>query len=489
MKERQASLIFELSRPGRRGASLPAKAEGAPEIADMLGEGLLRSSSLGLPEVTERDAVRHYTQLSEMNYGVDSGMYPLGSCTMKYNPKINEEIASLEGFWALHPQQPPETAQGALEALALLSEALSEITGMEAFSLQPAAGAQGELAGLAIAKAYLASIGQESRTQILVPDSSHGTNPASAAEAGFEAVSVPSGPDGLVDLEALKAALSEKTAALMLTNPNTLGLFEKRIDEITQAVHAAGALCYYDGANLNAVMGAARPREMGFDILHVNVHKTFSAPHGGGGPGAGPVGVRGFLADFLPGPNAVRSGEGFALYSPPSSIGQVRANAGSVGVLLKAYAYILSLGGPGLAEASEMACLNANFLKGRLKEAYSVPYEGVCMHEFVLGGLKKSGAKAKAGDVAKRLIDYGFHPPTVHFPLIVDEALMVEPTETESIEALEAFADAMLSVAREAEESPQDLLGAPHFSPVGRVDDLEAAKRPVLTYQRLKGGA
>lgn len=474
-------LIFELSSPGKKAYRLPVR---DVEEHTVLPEHLLRKSELVLPQVSEPEAVRHYTQLSMKNYGLDGGFYPLGSCTMKYNPKINEDAAAMEGLRDLHPYQPESTVQGALQLMYELGGMLSEITGMEKFSLQPAAGAHGELTGLMIFKAYHENRGDGRRKKIIVPDSSHGTNPASAAEAGFEIIEIKSAADGTVDLEALKSVLSDEVAGLMLTNPNTLGLFESNIKEIADLVHKAGGLLYYDGANMNAIMGVTRPGDMGFDVIHLNLHKTFSTPHGGGGPGAGPIGVSKRLVSYLPQPTIEKkeNGDYFLKTDEPMSIGKVRSFYGSFGILVRAYCYIKSMGAKGLKEASQTAVLNANYLKEKLKGHYELPFDRICMHEFVLAGLKAKAADVATLDIAKRLIDLGYHPPTIYFPLIVDQALMIEPTETESRETLDAFAEAMIQIAEEAKTKPDLLKEAPVTAAVGRLDEVGAARKPKLKW-------
>ncbi|KHO61324.1 glycine dehydrogenase [Thermoanaerobacter sp. YS13] len=478
-------LIFELSNKGRKAYTLPKLDVEEKPLEDILPQQMMRKEEIELPEVSEVDIIRHYTLLSNKNYGVDTGFYPLGSCTMKYNPKINEDMASLVSFTALHPYQPVETVQGALKLMYELENMLSEITGMDKFSLQPAAGAHGELTGLMIIKAYHEHRNDKKRKKIIVPDSAHGTNPASATVAGFDVIEIKSNKEGAIDLEALKAVLNDEVAGLMLTNPSTLGLFEENIVEIARLVHEAGGLLYYDGANLNAIMGITRPGDMGFDVVHLNLHKTFSTPHGGGGPGAGPVGVKKELADFLPVP-VIEFKEGiYSLnYDRPLSIGKVRSFYGNFNVLIKAYSYILTMGAEGLKRASEMAVLNANYLKEKLKNHYKVAVDKVCMHEFVLAGLLEKVNDIRTLDVAKRLIDYGFHPPTIYFPLIVDEAIMIEPTETESKETLDAFIEAMIKISEEAKENPQLLKEAPHNTPVRRVDEVLAARNPVLKWSK-----
>jgi len=478
-------LIFELSNKGRKAYTLPKLDVEEKPLEDILPQQMMRKEEIELPEVSEVDIIRHYTLLSNKNYGVDTGFYPLGSCTMKYNPKINEDMASLVGFTALHPYQPVETVQGALKLMYELENMLSEITGMDKFSLQPAAGAHGELTGLMIIKAYHEHRNDKKRKKIIVPDSAHGTNPASATVAGFDVIEIKSNKEGAIDLAALKAVLDDEVAGLMLTNPSTLGLFEENIVEIARLVHEAGGLLYYDGANLNAIMGITRPGDMGFDVVHLNLHKTFSTPHGGGGPGAGPVGVKKELADFLPVPVIEFKDGIYSLnYDRPLSIGKVRSFYGNFNVLIKAYSYILTMGAEGLKRASEMAVLNANYLKEKLKNHYKVAVDKVCMHEFVLAGLLEKVNDIRTLDVAKRLIDYGFHPPTIYFPLIVDEAIMIEPTETESKETLDAFIEAMIKISEEAKENPQLLKEAPHNTPVRRVDEVLAARNPVLKWSK-----
>ncbi len=474
-------LIFERGAPGRGTRLYPGC--DVPDCA--LDPALLRGSPPALAEVSEVEAVRHYTWLSTRNFGVDTGFYPLGSCTMKYNPKENEAFARLPGFAGVHPLQDPATAQGCLSLMYDLSDWLSRICGMAAFTLQPAAGAHGELTGLLCIRAYHRNRGDAKRTVVLVPDSAHGTNPASAAMAGLEVREVPSGPDGMVDLDALDGLLGEDVAALMLTNPNTLGLFERNIVEIARRVHAAGGLLYYDGANANAILMQSRPGDMGFDVVHLNLHKTFSTPHGGGGPGAGPVGVSERLFPFLPTPIVVKDSDGFFRLDSdrPLSIGSVRSFYGNFGVLVRAYAYILRNGEAGLAEVSEAAVANASYLRERLKGPFTLPYEAPSMHEFVLSGLSQKEAGCSTLDMAKRLIDYGYHPPTIYFPLVVKEAMMIEPTETETRETLDAFADALLRIAGEVGSDPDLLHDAPHDTPVTRLDELRAARTPVLRWK------
>ncbi|MEG6616474.1 aminomethyl-transferring glycine dehydrogenase subunit GcvPB [Peptococcaceae bacterium 1198_IL3148] len=477
-------LIFELSRPGRQGVALPQNDVPAKSLADLIPASMLRQDEPELPEVSEVDAVRHFTRLSRLNYGVDVGFYPLGSCTMKYNPKINEDVANMPGFTRLHPYQPEETVQGALELMYLTQQYLGEITGMDAFSLQPAAGAHGELTGLLIIKAYLKHKGLN-RTKVIVPDSAHGTNPASAALAGFKVVQVKSDTRGNVDVEALRQVVDEDTAALMLTNPSTLGLFEENIVEIAEIVHNAGGLLYYDGANMNAIMGITRPGDMGFDVVHLNLHKTFSTPHGGGGPGSGPVGVKADLAPFLPRPVVVKENDQYRLdYRQPLSIGKMRSFYASFSVVIKAFAYMLTEGGSGLKSVSEHAVLNANYLMRKLAEHLNIPYDRICMHEFVCQPkeLKEKGVHTL--DLAKRMLDYGYHPPTIYFPLIVEEAMMLEPTETESKEVLDDFANNIIKILQEAASDPEMVKSAPHSTPVGRLDEVTAARNPVLRHRK-----
>lgn len=490
-------LVFELSVKGRRAFEELKTEVPAVPAEKLMPQEYLRKDAAELPEISEVDAVRHYTGLSKRNHGVDSGFYPLGSCTMKYNPKINEDIANLAGFSKIHPLQPDYAAQGCLELMYKMQRMLAEITGMHEFTLQPAAGAHGELTGLMILKAYQKHIGQANRTKMIVPDSAHGTNPASAAMLGYEIIEVKSDSRGNVDIEALKGLLDGNVAGLMLTNPNTLGLFDENILEISKLVHDAGGLLYYDGANMNAIMGICRPGDMGFDIVHLNLHKTFSTPHGGGGPGSGPVGVRKELAEFLPGPLAAFSegtggcgcrecsdeAEGGYYYLKkdlPLSIGAVKAFYGNFGVIVKAFSYILTMGAEGLREASETAVLNANYLMQRLRKSFVLPYDRVCKHEFVLSGERQKGKGVSTLDMAKRLLDFGFHPPTTYFPLIVKEAIMIEPTETESRETLDLFAETMEQIACEADEEPEKVTGAPHSTVVTRLDETRAARKPVL---------
>lgn len=494
-------LIFEKSSPGRRCFVPPACDVPEKPITNLLPQKMLRKREIQLPEVSEIDVVRHFTRLSQKNFCVDTNFYPLGSCTMKYNPKINEDAARLEGFTKLHPYQPVEQCQGILELLYTLEQMLVTISGMKAFTLQPAAGAHGELTGMMIIRAYLDKQG-EKRHKIIIPDSAHGTNPASAALCGYEVESIRSNPAGLIDVNKLKTAFDRNTAALMITNPNTLGLFEKDILEICKIAHDAGGLVYCDGANMNALLGITRPRDMGIDILHLNLHKTFSTPHGGGGPGAGPIGVTDKLKPFLPVPRietgrkstteGVRqdssvTGQGqkyyFLNYQHPDSIGRVRAFYGHIGIMIRTYTYLLSLGKEGVCKVGKFSILNANYLRHKLIKYYDIPYGKTCMHEFVISAKKQRQQGASALDIAKRLLDYGFHAPTIYFPLIVEEALMIEPTETESLETLDAFADAMVQIATDIEQKPESVRNAPKTTPVGRPDEVKAAREPTLKWE------
>lgn len=477
-------LIFELSKPSRCGYSLPANPweKGTEEIP----AALRRSEEANLPEVSELDVVRHYTNLSNMNFGVDTGFYPLGSCTMKYNPKINEEMAAMPGFKTLHPLQPDCTVQGALELYYNLNRSLSAITGMAEFTLNPFAGAQGELTGLMVIRQYHMQRGDLKRTKIIVPDSAHGTNPASAAVCGLEVVEVKSTPQGTIDIESLRPLLDDTIAGIMMTNPNTLGLFETEILEIAKLVHECGGLLYYDGANFNPLLGKVRPGDMGFDVLHLNLHKTFSTPHGGGGPGSGPVGVAAHLAEYLPNPRVTRSEDGmFHVTRNDMACGQVSGFMGNFGVLIRAYTYILSLGKQHIRLAGPLATLNANYIKESLKDCYKLPIDTLCKHEFVFDGLLDKSTGITTLDVAKRLLDYGFHAPTIYFPLLFHQAIMIEPTETESKETLDGFIEIMRTIAKEAIEDPESLHTAPHTTPVRRLDETTAAKNPILNYKEL----
>ena len=473
-------LIYEKSQAGRRGIGVPRPELPIPEVPAELA----RARPPRLPELAEPEVLRHFTELSTRTFGIDTGFYPLGSCTMKYNPRINERLVGLPGFANLHPLVEDDAAQGALELEWHLQEILREVTGLDACSLQPAAGSQGEVTGLMLFRAYFAERGEDAlRRKIVIPDTAHGTNPASVTMAGYELTHVKTDARGNIDVDDLRGKVDEHTAGLMLTNPSTLGLFDENIEEIRDIFRGAGALMYYDGANLNAVCGISRPDDMGFDVVHINLHKTFSQPHGGGGPGGGPIAVRELLAPYLPAPIVVRDGASFRLdYDRPRSIGKVRAFSGPFGVFVRSYAFIRSYG-PGLREMSEVAVLNANYVLARLKDAYDLPFDRLCMHEFVLSARtlkRKHGVGAL--DVAKRLMDYNFHPPTIYFPLIVSEALMVEPTETEAKETLDEFCEAMLQIAREAATDPELVKSAPHNRPVERLDEVRAVKQPVVRF-------
>ena len=480
-------LLFEISRPGRTGWSLDPLDVPAVDPRALLPDGQLRADIPDLPELSEVEVVRHFTRMSTWNYAVDLGLYPLGSCTMKYNPRLNERAARLAGFAHTHPLQPAPLSQGLLELIWRLERFLAETSGMDRVSLQPAAGAQGELAGIMMIRAYHAQRG-ERRSQVLIPDSAHGTNPASAALNGYDCVAIPTGPDGILHPEAVAQAMTPDVAALMLTNPNTLGLFEEHIARLCEIVHEKGGLVYGDGANLNAMLGVTRPGDQGIDVMHFNLHKTFSTPHGGGGPGAGPIGVKNVLAPYLPVPivrrQAGAEGEAFVLdYEFPHSIGRLHGNLGNVGMLVRAFAYIRSLGPDGLRRCAEMAVLNANYLRARLRASWHVPYDRSVMHECVLSDRNLEGTGVTTLDVAKRLIDYGYHPPTIYFPLIVHGALMIEPTESESVEGLDRFVEALLAIEREARETPELVRSAPHRTRHGRLDETRAARRPVLRWQ------
>ena len=469
-------LAFELSSPGRVGVALPKGDVPAAPVP----ETLLRDE-LKLPELDELTVVRHFTRLSQKNYSIDTEFYPLGSCTMNYNPKANEVAAALPGWKGSHPLASARCSQGSIELIWKLQESLKAIGGFEAVSLQPAAGAHGELAGVFMIRAYHLARGDAKRVKMLIPDSAHGTNPASCTMAGLTTVTIPSDAEGGVDMAALESACDDTVAGIMITNPSTLGLFERNIEKIARIVHAAGGLVYGDGANMNALTGVLRPADVGIDVMHFNLHKTFSTPHGGGGPGVGMVGAGKALAAYLPGPIAVREGDGYAMAAPSKTIGRMKAFYGNFGVLVRAYTYIRMLGGDGLRRVAESAVLNANYLKARLEKAYPVKYPRRCMHEFVAMGNFAEGVHTL--DIAKRMIDYGFHPPTIYFPLIVPEALMIEPTETESKETLDGFVEVMLKIAEEAKSSPELLREAPHATPVGRLDEVAAARCPVLCYR------
>lgn len=481
-------LIFELSKEGRVGYSLPKKEIEGYCMCSGLPENLKRESKPELPEVTEFDVVRHYTNLSNKNFGVDTGFYPLGSCTMKYNPRINEEMAAHPAFTGLHPELPAECAQGALEVYYNLANSLAEISGLSAFTLNPYAGAHGELTGLMIMRQYHIQRGDLKRTKVIVPDSAHGTNPASAAVCGLEIVEVKSTANGTVDVEDLKPLLDDTIAGIMMTNPNTLGIFETETPEISRLVHVCGGLLYYDGANLNAVLGKCRPGDMGFDIMHINLHKTFSTPHGGGGPGDGPVGVRAGLEHLLPNPQVKRDADGkFYIDTDDKSAGYVSNFLGNFAVIARAYTYILTLGRENVKMVGPLAVLNANYVKESLKNEYYLPIEGVCKHEFVFDGLADKSTGVTTLDIAKRLLDYGYHAPTIYFPLLFHQSIMIEPTETESKETLDEFIAVMKKVAKEAIENPDVVKSAPHSTPVRRLDETTAARFPKTTYRQMKG--
>jgi len=479
MNKDKQFLLPDISKPGKLGCRLPE----LDVPTAKLPAGKFLRQELALPELSEAELVRYFTALSRKNYGLDTGFYPLGSCTMKYNPKWHEDIARLPGFHSIHPYQPVDTIQGAWQLMFELQEALAEITGMAATSLAPMAGAQGELAGLLMVRAYHRSRGQSHRRKILVPDSAHGTNPATAAMCGFEVNTIPSNGDGNLDLTGLANLINEEGAALTLTMPTTLGLFDPQIDEISRLVHDRGGLLIGDGANLNSLLGKVKFGDLGFDCVQLNLHKTFSTPHGGGGPGSGPVCVKPGLAEFLPAPIVIRGENGYQSATPDKSIGRLGAAGGNFGVMVKAYAYIRSLGAEGLKEVSENAVLNANYIKEKLKACYHLPYDRTCMHEVVFSGKRQKAKGVTTLDIAKRLLDYGFHPPTIYFPQVVEEAIMIEPTETESRETLDAFIAAMAEIARETEESPDLLHTAPHNTPVRRLDEVSAARKPVLRWE------
>ncbi len=479
-------LLFESGSLGRTGFFWPEE-EGA--ASDLLPDALLRREIEGFPELGELEVLRHFTRLSQRNFAIESQFYPLGSCTMKYNPKINEVVARLPGFSQAHPLAPAERLQGALALIYDLERMLAEISGMEQVSLQPSAGAQGELTGLMLIRACLAERG-DPRTKIIVPDTAHGTNPASSTLCGYDVVQVSSNSRGVIDTASIEAAMDEQVAAVMITNPNTLGLFETHIEAIAATVHARGGMVYLDGANLNALMGIAKPGHMGVDVLHMNLHKTFSTPHGGGGPGAGPVAVKSHLAEYLPVPRVVRQGDGFALDDESGkSIGRVRSFFGNFGVLVRAYAYILSLGGDGLEDASRMALLNANYIRKRLEKTYHIAYNEPCMHECIFTDRAQQKHGVSTLDIAKRLLDHGYHPPTIYFPLVVSGALMIEPTETETMETLDGFIEAMVAIAEEAKNDPESVKTAPHTTPVKRLDEARAARRPVLRWSPPAAGS
>ncbi|MGI5879709.1 MAG: aminomethyl-transferring glycine dehydrogenase subunit GcvPB [Syntrophomonadaceae bacterium] len=479
-----AKLIFEKHVNNSNSFSLPECEISLSDTSESIPAQFLRNEKTALPEVSEIEMVRHFTELSTRAYGVDSGFYPLGSCTMKYNPKINEWAARLSGFAGLHPYQSEDTVQGALQLYYEMQEMLAEINGMDAFSLQPAAGAHGEMTGIMMIKAYHQHRKDYKRTKIMVPDSAHGTNPATANVIGYEVIEIKSNERGLVDLEDLRAKMNDEVAGLMLTNPNTLGLFEEDIQAIATIVHDGGGLLYYDGANLNGILGVARPGDMGFDVVHVNLHKTFSTPHGGGGPGSGPVGVKSKLIDFLPKPVVVKNGDTFSFNNNlPLSIGKVKNFYGNFGVIVKAYTYIKALGAEGIKEAGQHAVLNANYLRHQLRDDFNIPIDRLCKHEFVINSKKQSGNGVTTLDIAKRLIDYGYHPPTIYFPLIVNEAMMIEPTETESKERLDEFVDVMKAIARESAQETDKVLTAPQNAAIKRVDEVTAARKPIVKWE------
>ncbi|MGM9968136.1 aminomethyl-transferring glycine dehydrogenase subunit GcvPB [uncultured Rummeliibacillus sp.] len=483
MHKENQPLVFELSKEGRVGYSLSKVDVPEVELSTILPSEFIRTEEAELPELSELDIMRHYTALSRRNHGVDSGFYPLGSCTMKYNPKVNENVARFPGFANIHPLQDEKTVQGALGLMYDLQQHLIEITGMAEVTLQPAAGAHGEWTALMMIRAFHEANGETGRTKVIVPDSAHGTNPASANVAGFDIVTVKSDENGLVDLEDLRKVVGPDTAALMLTNPNTLGLFEEHILEIAEIIHGVGGKVYYDGANLNAVMSKARPGDMGFDCVHLNLHKTFTGPHGGGGPGSGPVGVKEDMIPFLPKPVLVKTENGYQFdYDRPQSIGRVKPYYGNFGINVRAYTYIRSMGPDGLKAVTENAVINANYMMRRLQPYYELPYNRHCKHEFVLSGSRQKKLGVRTLDIAKRLLDFGYHPPTTYFPLNVEEGLMIEPTETESKETLDAFCDAMIQIAKEAEETPEIVQEAPHTTVISRLDETRAARHPVLKY-------
>ncbi len=476
-------LIFEITKEGRVGYNLPELDVPEVDLSTLLPEGMQRVEEAKLPEVSELDIMRHYTALSNRNHGVDTGFYPLGSCTMKYNPKINESVARFPGFANIHPLQDEASVQGAMELMYDLQEHLIEITGMDEVTLQPAAGAHGEWTALMMIRAFHEANGDTQRTKVIVPDSAHGTNPASATVAGFETITVKSNEEGLVDLEDLRRVVGPDTAALMLTNPNTLGLFEETILELAEIIHGVGGKLYYDGANLNAVMSKARPGDMGFDCVHLNLHKTFTGPHGGGGPGSGPVGVKADLIPFLPSPVLVKEDDKYTFdYNRPQTIGRVKPFYGNFGINVRAYTYIRSMGPDGLKAVTEYAVLNANYMMRRLEGHFDLPYNRHCKHEFVLSGRRQKKLGVRTLDMAKRLLDFGYHPPTIYFPLNVEEGMMIEPTETESKETLDAFCDAMIQIAKEVEENPEIVQNAPHTTVINRLDETKAARKPVLRY-------
>ena len=478
------TLIFEQSQAGRRAETLPRPNVPLKPLESLVPQGYLRQKPPALPEVSELEVMRHFVRLSHLNHSIDTGFYPLGSCTMKYNPKVNDAMAALEGFRELHPLQPVDQVQGALELIYKLERAISQVVGLPAVTLQPAAGAHGEMTGLLLIKAYFEAKGETKRKKVIVPDTAHGTNPATAALCGFEVVEIKSNARGLVDLESLKAVLGPDTAAIMLTNPNTLGLFEEEIMDVQRLVHEAGGLLYYDGANLNAIMGLVRPGDMGFDVCHLNLHKTFSTPHGGGGPGGYAVACRDILEPFLPKPVVQKTGEAYDLcWDRPQSIGKVKGFYGNFGILVRAYAYILAHGKEGLCQVSRDAILNANYLKHKLSRHFTVAFGQPCMHEFVLSGVRQKERGVSTAHMAKRLLDFGVHAPTVYFPLVVPEAMMIEPTETESKEVLDRFAEIMIKIDQESIDDPEKVKNAPYNTPVGKLDEAMAARKPNLRWE------
>ncbi|SDB83159.1 aminomethyl-transferring glycine dehydrogenase subunit GcvPB [Shouchella lonarensis] len=484
---KDTAFIFEQSQPGRIGHSLPELDVEEQALSTLIPSEYVRKEKAALPEVSELDLMRHYTALSKRNHGVDSGFYPLGSCTMKYNPKVNEDVARIPGLAHVHPYQPETQVQGSLQLMYELQEALAAITGMDEVTLQPAAGAHGEWTGLMMIRAFHEANGDDQRTKVIVPDSAHGTNPASASVAGFDTITVRTNAHGLVDLDHLREVVGADTAALMLTNPNTLGLFESDIVEMAAIIHEAGGKLYYDGANSNAILGITRPGDMGFDVVHLNLHKTFTGPHGGGGPGSGPVGVKKELIPFLPKPVLRKKDDRFYFDDHrPQSIGRVKPYYGNYGINVRAYTYIRTMGPAGLRHVSEFAVLNANYMMRKLAPYFDLPYTQHCKHEFVLSGKRQKNLGVRTLDMAKRLLDFGYHPPTIYFPLNVEECMMIEPTETESKETLDAFIDAMIQIAKEVEETPEVVQDAPHHTVISRLDEARAARKPVLRYEKEK---
>lgn len=476
-------LIYEMSTPGRRAEILPQPGVPHKKVSEIIPEKFVRKTPPALPEVSELEAIRHFVNLSKLNHSIESGFYPLGSCTMKYNPKVNDQMAALDGFREIHPNQPEEQVQGALEVLYTLREKIAEIVGLPEVTLQPAAGAQGELLGLMLIKAYFNQKGDHNRKKVIVPDTAHGTNPASAAMAGYEVVEIGSNERGLVNIDELKKALGPDVAAIMLTNPSTLGLFEEEIMVVQKLVHECGGLLYYDGANLNAIMGLVRPGDMGFDVCHLNLHKSFSTPHGGGGPGGCAVACRDFLAPFLPVPVVTKKDDRYSLdWDKPHTVGKVKGFYGNFGILVRALTYILAHGKEGLTQVSRDAILSANYLKENLKRSFKLPYTQSCMHEFVLSGVWQKERGCSTTQIAKRMLDFGIHAPTVYFPLLVPEAMMFEPTETESKQTLDDFIEVMLQIDKETKEDPDKVIAAPHTTPVGRLDEALAARKPNLRW-------